>query len=80
MNQSASDLVTLKNGPVVRASACELACVLEAKGHAMSASDGQLRVTNGAKLTADDRAAIVRDKAHLVSICEYIASGAADAS
>lgn len=64
-------LVELKNGPTVRASAIELSIQLEARGHVLTADAGVLKCTNGSALTADDRAAIMREKPHLIAIAEY---------
>jgi hypothetical protein len=69
----------LKHGPIVADTAIALAIDLERRGHVMLAADGTVRITNGKALTDQDRAAIVREKVFLVTICEYIASGAYDA-
>lgn len=68
---SRSDLVELRAGPIVTADALRLALDLESKGHALTAKDGALHVTNGKALTAEDRAAIVQWKRHLLAIASY---------
>jgi hypothetical protein len=69
-----SGLVTLPRGLVVREEAQWIALELERLGHTLSAEGGQLRVSDGARLEADMRAAIVRNKAHLIAIVAYVAA------
>lgn len=66
-----SDLVSLRGGPIVTADAIALALALEARGHGMTAANGALRVSNGSALSADDRAAITRQRMHLLAIAAY---------
>lgn len=73
-----SDLMPLRNGPTVRESAALLALQLEARGFVMTAEHGTLKISNGSRLTAEDRAAIAREKIHLCAITDYIKSGAVD--
>jgi hypothetical protein len=70
----------LRNGPLVADSAIALAIDLERRSHVMLAAEGTVRITNGKALTEADRAAIVRDKAHLIAIAAYVQSGACDVS
>lgn len=66
-----SDLVELRAGPLVRVDALQLAVALEARGHGLTEQDGKLHVTNGAALTAADRAAITGARLHLLAIAAY---------
>lgn len=68
-------LIQLRDGPLVRESAVQLALDLEARGHAMQSKDGKLTVTDGSRLTADDRAAITRDRLHLLAVVGYCQEG-----
>lgn len=73
------DWMVLKNGPIVKKTLVALAISLEARGHVMTAANGRLSVTNGSKLTAEDRAAIAANKSELIEIVRYCASGVCDA-
>lgn len=64
-------MVTLKGGLVVREDALQLAWSLEDRGHILTAQDGQLRVSRGSALTAEDRAAIPALRLHLLAIAGY---------
>lgn len=71
--------MTLRNGPDIRDSAIALACDLEARHFHVTAANGALSVSPASRLTAEDRAAIMREKQFLISIVEYCQSGACDA-
>jgi hypothetical protein len=58
----------MKNGTIIDDAAIALALALEARGHVMTATDGELRVSNGAALTAADRELIRRYRFHLLEI------------
>lgn len=64
-------LMELKGGLHVSTEAAVLALDLERHGHALTARDGALLVTNGSALSADTRAAIQRLKRHLLAIAAY---------
>lgn len=64
-------LVELRGGLIVRESAIALGCALEAKGHALRVEAGVLKVTQGSRLSPEDRAALAREKAHLIALCGY---------
>ena len=61
----------LRDGPIVRDDAVALALSLEARGHTLTTKDGVLTVSDGSKLTAEDRAAIARVRLHLMAIVGY---------
>ena len=65
-------LTELRGGLLVRTDAILLALTLESAGHALTASDGKLMVSNGATLTAEDRAAITIHRLHLLAIAGYV--------
>lgn len=62
----------LKGGLLVQTDAILLALALEAHGHALTAKDGALLVTNGSTLSAEDRTAIQAHKRHLLAIAAYV--------
>lgn len=70
-----NDTVTLIGNLSVSRAALELAWSLEARGHVMSAKDGNLHVTNGTALTVDDRAAIRAQRLQLLGILGYCQEG-----
>lgn len=61
----------LKGGLIVHDDAVLLALDLERGGHALTARDGALLVTNGSALSAEQRASIGRLKRHLLAITAY---------
>ena len=64
--------IELRNGPAVSIEAIGMAVGLEARGCVLSVSaDGRLQCSNGSQLTAQDRAAIVRNKAALIALVGY---------
>ena len=65
------EIIELKGGLLVSTTAVVLALSLEAKGHTLTAQDGKLLVSNGATLSADDRAAVTRHRIALLSIAGY---------
>jgi hypothetical protein len=65
----------LRDGPIVREAAVLLALSLEDRGHVMTAHDDKLTVSDGSRLTVEDRAAIARERLHLLAICAYCAEG-----
>jgi hypothetical protein len=70
------ELVTLRSGLILRADAIALALALEALGHTLTAKDGKLLVSNGAALTAEQRAQITQQRLQLLAIAGEIASPA----
>jgi hypothetical protein len=62
------EFITLKNGLIVNAEAVLLGLRLEIAGHVLTATDGELRVSNGAALTTEDRALIRTYRWHLLEI------------
>ncbi len=66
-----TDLIELRNGPVVQAAAIRLGIALEARGHVLTAHGTALHVTNAAALTSEDRAAITALRRHLVACVTY---------
>jgi len=64
-------IVELKGGLFVHRDAVLLALDLERGGHALTARDGALLVTNGSTLSAEQRASIGRLKRHLLAIASY---------
>lgn len=68
-------ILQLRDGPLVRESAVLLAIDLEARGHSLAEKDDKLTVSDGSKLTADDRAAIKRDVLHLRAFVAYCHEG-----
>lgn len=65
------NLIPLRNGPIVTESAVLLALQLEQDGHALSAKDGLLVVSNGSKLSAETLAAIKANRLHMLAIAAY---------
>lgn len=64
--------IELRNGPAVSPEALVLGVGLEARGCVLSVSaDGRLQCSNGSQLTAEDRAAIVRNKHALIALVGY---------
>ncbi len=61
----------LRGGLLVRSDALLLALRLESDNHVLTAKDGQLLVSNGSSLTADDRAQIKQLKNHLMALAGY---------
>lgn len=68
-------LLQLRDGPIVRQDAVDLALRLEAAGHGLSVANGVLTVTNGSKLSAEDRAAISALRLALVGLIGYCQEG-----
>lgn len=64
-------VVELKGGLLLTDRALTLALNLETRGHALTAKDGTLFVSNGSALTAEDRKAIQTDRFHLLAIAGY---------
>lgn len=64
-------IIELRGGLLVQESALALALDLEARGHALTAKDGVLYAANGTALTAEDRAAIKRQRLQLLAIASY---------
>lgn len=60
--------VELKGGLLITARALTLALDLETRGHALTAKDGTLFVSNGSALTTEDRRQIQADRFHLLAI------------
>lgn len=80
------ELLQLRNGPVVRQEAVDIALRLEAAGHQLSVApdpkrvalgdmNGVLTVTNGSRLSAEDRQAIARERLMLLAIIGYCQEG-----
>lgn len=81
-----SALLQLIDGPIVRQEAVDLALRLEAAGHQLSVAPdpkrvalgdhcGVLTVTNGSKLSAEDRQAIAALRLHLLGLIAYCQEG-----
>lgn len=68
-------MLQLRDGPIVRKDAIDLACRLESAGHGLSVADGVLTVTNGSRLSAEDRASIAALRAHVVAVVAYAQEG-----
>ena len=64
-------LTELRGGLIVRTDAIILALAIEESGHALTAKDGALLVTNGSTLSAEQRAQIHGVKRHLMAIAGY---------
>lgn len=67
-----ADLVTLRGGLIVQNAAISLSLDLERRGHVLTAKDGILHVSDGAHLTAEDRAQIPAQRLHLIAIAAYV--------
>ncbi len=61
-------MAEMKDGTILADDAIRLAIDLEDRGHRLSVHDGALRVSHGAKLTAEDTAAIKRYRWQLMAI------------
>ena len=75
-----SDLIALRDGPVVLVEAIQFYVDLERRLHVCTARDGVLHVTRRTRLSAEDIVTIHRLKRHilaLVGYCEVISSSAA---
>jgi len=73
---SSADFVTLKPGrdgftPTVPVAVLQLLWRLEDSGFRVEANGPNVRVSPGAKLTDEDRAALVRWKPHVLCLLEY---------
>lgn len=64
---------TLRSGLTLPDAAILLAIDLERRQHRLSAKDGALLVSDGSRLTAEDRAQIRTWKPQLLAIVGYIA-------
>jgi len=64
-------VVMLRGGLHVTESAIALALQLEQRGHVIQAKDGKLVISDGSKLSEQDRAGIVRERLHLLAIAAY---------
>ena len=64
-------IVELKGGTLTTSEAVVLALRLESEGHALTAKDSKLYVTNKSTLTADDYTAIERQRFQLLAIAGY---------
>lgn len=72
---SVSEFLALHDGPTLPVSAINLALGLEALGHTLGVSDGKLVVSDGSKLTTEDRAAIKQWRLHLMALVVYCQEG-----
>ncbi len=61
-------MTELRSGLLVADAAITLAVHLEARGHRLTAEAGILKVSDGARLTAEDTAEIRRYRWHLLAI------------
>lgn len=68
-------LLQLRDGPIVRQDAVDLALRLEQQGHGLCVANGVLTVTNGSKLSAEDRQAIARERLMLLGLIGYCQEG-----
>jgi len=64
---------TLRSGLMLPDAAILLAIDLEKRNHRLSTKEGALLVSDGSRLTADDRAQIRQWKSQLLAIVGYIA-------
>ena len=67
------EMVALLGGVTISQAAFFLTLRLERDGHRLSATDGVLSVTDGARLTDEDRTQIRARKAELLTIVQYLA-------
>lgn len=65
----------MRDGPIVRQDAVDLALRLEQQGHGLCVANGVLTVTNGSKLSAEDRQAIARERLMLLGLIGYCQEG-----
>jgi hypothetical protein len=65
------EFTELRGGLIVRTDALALYLALELRGHALTVKDGALLVSNGAALTAEERASIRACKNHLIAMVQY---------
>lgn len=65
----------LRGGLLVTNAALALALSLEARGHVITVRDGKIVVSDGSRLSADDRTAIGASRLHLLAIASYTAPG-----
>lgn len=70
-----SDLIDLRDGPTLPIDAISLALALEARGHVLAVTNDRLVVTEGSRLTEDDRAAIKHRRVHLMALLDYCQKG-----
>lgn len=63
--------IELRGGLLLREDAVLLALNLEAAGHALSVRGEQLVISDGSKLTADQRAKIKDCRLHLMALLVY---------
>ena len=71
MPRTASNFVTLKNGPTLPLEPWLLALRLEAKGLRLSVEGDELVVQPGGHLSTEERPEIRRWKLHLMAIAAY---------
>ncbi len=67
-----SELIQLREGPIVTAESIALAVALENEGHTIATADGKLTVSNGSTLTAAQREQITAQRRHLMALAAYI--------
>lgn len=68
-------VIELREGPALPTASLSLALALESRGHALSVADGKLVVSDGSRLTPEDRAEIKRWRLHLMELVVYCAKG-----
>jgi hypothetical protein len=73
MPAAQDERIPLRGEMTVSAAAFVLTLRLERNGHRLSAADGVLRVSDGARLSDDDRAQIRAHKADLLAVVQYLA-------
>lgn len=64
--------IELRDGPTLPDAAVLLALGLEREGHALSARDGKLIVTNGSTLTPAQWAGVKQHRADIVKLLAYV--------
>lgn len=67
--------LALRAGPALPTDAIWVAIGLEMRGHVLSVADGKLVVSEGSKLTAEDRAEIKQWRRHLMALLDYCREG-----
>ncbi len=72
---SPSDYIELREGPALPTAALNLALALESRDHAIGVRDGKLTVSDGSKLSAQDREDVKRWRLHLMALVDYCAKG-----
>ena len=70
-----ADLIALRGGLCLPERVLQLAWSLDNRGHRLGDNGGKLTVSEGSRLTADDRAQIAAARLHLLALVHYEAPG-----